>query len=226
MEQDRAAGLGEVAHHDVEFVLGADIDAAGRIEQQQDAAFGEQPFGDRDLLLVAAGESAGPGPQRALVDLDACRRQRARPGVSASLSIRPNREKRVDHRHAKRCALPLSFRNRPSVLRSSGTRPMRDIGPERIGRRADRHRLRPSTRISPCVTSRHAEAGEEKIELAHALQAGNAEDLAFVQIETASCSLLAGRKLRDTEAPARRTRHRFRAAAGRSGRSSGRRSSR
>ena len=56
MKQDRAARLGVSAHQNIEFVLGADVDAAGWIEQQQDAALGEQPFGDRDLLLIAAGK--------------------------------------------------------------------------------------------------------------------------------------------------------------------------
>ena len=71
MEQNRAARVGIGADQAIEFVLGADVDAAGGIEQQQDPAFGEQPFGDRDLLLVAAGEGADARPQRAAIDVDA-----------------------------------------------------------------------------------------------------------------------------------------------------------
>ncbi len=98
MEQDRAARFGEVAHQQIELVLGADIDAARRIEEEQDAAFGEQPLGDRDLLLVAAGEGAGAGPERARVDLDAVEDAGSTASVSASPSIRPQRGEAVDHR--------------------------------------------------------------------------------------------------------------------------------
>ena len=70
MEQNGAARVGIGADEAIELVLGADVDASGRIEQQQDAAFGEQPLGDRDLLLVAAGERADARPQGAAVDVD------------------------------------------------------------------------------------------------------------------------------------------------------------
>ena len=43
-------------------MLGADVDAAGRIEEEQDAALGEEPLGQRDLLLIAAREGADAGP--------------------------------------------------------------------------------------------------------------------------------------------------------------------
>ena len=52
-------------------MLGPDVDAAGRVEQEQDAAFGEEPFGKGDLLLVAAGKGPDPCPQGAVVNLDA-----------------------------------------------------------------------------------------------------------------------------------------------------------
>ena len=91
VEQDRAAELGEGAHQHIELVLGADVDAAGRIEEQQDAALGEQPFGDGDLLLVAAGEGADPRPQRAVVDLDAVEDPPAPPPSRAPCSMSPRR---------------------------------------------------------------------------------------------------------------------------------------
>ena len=70
MKQDRAAGIGIGADEAIELVLGADVDAAGRVEQQQDAALGEQPLGDRDFLLVAARERADPRPQCAPIHVD------------------------------------------------------------------------------------------------------------------------------------------------------------
>ena len=75
--------------------------------------------------------------------------------------------------------LPSSSRNRPSVLRSSGTRPMPILGADRVGGRAERHRPAVDAERSPCAELGHAEAGEEQVLLAHALQAGDAEDLAL-----------------------------------------------
>src|SRR5260370_40558384 len=70
VKQHRAANLGIGANEAVELVLRADVDAARRIEQQQDAAFGEEPLGDRNLLLIAAGEGADVCPQRSTIDFD------------------------------------------------------------------------------------------------------------------------------------------------------------
>ena len=49
----------------------------------------------------------------------------------------------------------------------------------------------------------HAEAGEKQVELAHALQAGDAEDLALAEIEAGIFQLAAGRRGRAPRAPAR-----------------------
>jgi hypothetical protein len=40
----------------IDLLLGADIDAAGRLIQDQHLGPGQQPLGDGHLLLVAAGE--------------------------------------------------------------------------------------------------------------------------------------------------------------------------
>ena len=50
---------------------------------------GEQPLGDRDLLLVAAGEGADARPERALVDLDAVEDAAPPPRVSAFVVDQP-----------------------------------------------------------------------------------------------------------------------------------------
>ena len=68
VEQDRSARVGELAHQAVELLLGADVDAAGRIVEQDDARVGHQPLGDDDLLLVAAGQ--GRDRLVGLADLD------------------------------------------------------------------------------------------------------------------------------------------------------------
>ena len=41
----------------VNVLLGADIDADGRLVDDQDVALRGQPFGDADLLLVAAAQA-------------------------------------------------------------------------------------------------------------------------------------------------------------------------
>ena len=49
---------GEVAQDAVDVGLGADIDAARRLVDDQDARLARQPFGEQHLLLVAAGQVA------------------------------------------------------------------------------------------------------------------------------------------------------------------------
>ena len=55
-DHDGVAGGGEAADQGVDLRAGADIDAAGRLIQQQHPGAVHQPAGEQDLLLVAAGE--------------------------------------------------------------------------------------------------------------------------------------------------------------------------
>jgi hypothetical protein len=41
----------------VDFLLGAHVDATGRFGEEQDLRLLRQPFGDSDLLLIAAAET-------------------------------------------------------------------------------------------------------------------------------------------------------------------------
>ena len=50
---------GEVVEKPVDLALGADVDAARRLVEDQDVGVAREPLGDDDLLLVAAGEVAG-----------------------------------------------------------------------------------------------------------------------------------------------------------------------
>ena len=52
--EDGDAGIGQRAHQLVDLVLGADIDAPGRLVEDHAARLHRQPFGQHDLLLVAA----------------------------------------------------------------------------------------------------------------------------------------------------------------------------
>ena len=51
--------VGQLVDDAIDLVFGADVDAAGRLVQDQDFRIGEQPFRQHDLLLVAAGQMAG-----------------------------------------------------------------------------------------------------------------------------------------------------------------------
>ena len=53
---DRQAGRGELAEQRVDVLLGADVDAARRVVEQEHLRVGGQGAGDDDLLLVTAGQ--------------------------------------------------------------------------------------------------------------------------------------------------------------------------
>ena len=53
---DRLALGRELVEQAVDLLLGADVDAARGLVEDQDVAVLDEPLGDDDLLLVAAGE--------------------------------------------------------------------------------------------------------------------------------------------------------------------------
>ena len=58
-DHDDGQALGdELGHEAVHGGLGADVDALGRLVEDDDLRLRRQPFGDDDLLLVAAGQRA------------------------------------------------------------------------------------------------------------------------------------------------------------------------
>ncbi len=69
VEQDRRAGLGQVAEQDVDLLLGPDVDASRRVEAQHRAHPAGDPTRDRDLLLVAAGQAPNLAA-RSRIDLE------------------------------------------------------------------------------------------------------------------------------------------------------------
>ena len=58
-DDDGFAGVGERVDDLVDLVLRADVDAAGRLVEDENVRLGEQPLAEDDLLLVAAGELPG-----------------------------------------------------------------------------------------------------------------------------------------------------------------------
>ena len=57
-KQDGQALIGDLAHERIDLLLGADVDAARRIEAEQGLEPGRDPAGDDDLLHVAAAEAS------------------------------------------------------------------------------------------------------------------------------------------------------------------------
>ena len=56
-DEDAGAGVGESREDGVDLVLGGDVDAAGRLVDDEDFRIGLQPPREQRLLLVAARES-------------------------------------------------------------------------------------------------------------------------------------------------------------------------
>ena len=123
IEQDRRALIGELAHEPVELLLGADVDAARRIVEQDDARFGHQPFGDHDLLLISARQGRNGVGLRADLDLKALDvRLRLRPPPCRASMNGPN-DKAPSEAIVRLSATDIGSIS-PSVLRSSGTSAM------------------------------------------------------------------------------------------------------
>ena len=55
-QDDRQAFPGQRANELIDLLLGADVQASGRVIENKDPRLCVQPFGQNDLLLVAAGE--------------------------------------------------------------------------------------------------------------------------------------------------------------------------
>ncbi len=54
--EDGQAAPGQLAHEPVDLRLGSDVDALGRLVEDQHGRLGRQPAGQGHLLLVPAGE--------------------------------------------------------------------------------------------------------------------------------------------------------------------------
>ena len=128
-------------------MLGADIDAARRIEEQQDAAFRQQPFGDGDLLLVAAGKRRHRASTARVGRPRRGRSTDATAAFSRSPSIRPKRHEAVDDRQGS-IVLARKLEEQRLGLAVLGNEADADIGPHRVDGRAMTTGL-PSTRSVP-----------------------------------------------------------------------------
>ena len=81
--------VGQLVDDRVDLVLGADIDAARRLVEDQHLGVGEQPLRQHHLLLVAAGEVAGHLVDARRADVASACGSRWRPCSSRMSSITP-----------------------------------------------------------------------------------------------------------------------------------------
>ena len=86
-DDDGDAVVGEPTDEGVDLGAGADVDAAGGLVEQQDAAAAQQPPGEHDLLLVAAGEGADLAGDAGRTQLEARGELLRRAAFSAPRSI-------------------------------------------------------------------------------------------------------------------------------------------
>ena len=180
-DQHAAAALGEVADQRVDLRLGGDVDALRRLVEQQHADLARQPFGEDDLLLVAAGQRAGRQRRIARPDVErfhqfATPRRRRRHGRAVR---RACRRSRLGSRMLSRTE---RFITRPS-RRSPGTMPM----PERWRRSARRSPGPAITRTLRCGVE--AEQPPQHAAGAAAEQAGEPDDLSGAQADRVRPSL-------------------------------------
>ena len=177
--QQHAAAVGaHFAYHLVDALLGADVDAARGVVEQNDVRAAAAPFGDHHLLLVAAGKLARIGVHRRRLDRQARHplrggglfgrhAQHARPAVIAQL-----RQGHVfAYRHAVDDALDLAFAR--DITHAAGHRPGRALALDRLP-------LEPQAAGGRLF---QAEQGAQDGFAAAALHAHQAEHLAAVQTQ-------------------------------------------
>ena len=118
--QERHAARGEIAQDAVDVRLGADVDAARRLIDDEDARVARQPLGEQHLLLVAARQIAHLAldvrrGDAQLVDIALADLRASRPSTAGPSACRRGRLA------ATTLAVIVKSMNRPLSLRSSGS---------------------------------------------------------------------------------------------------------
>ena len=180
--QDGDAGGGQLLDQPVDLELGADVDAAGRLVQDQDARLARQPAGEHDLLLVAAGELAHLLLDAGRADAPGGGSARTTSRLSAPRSRKPSRET-LSGTHKETLSRTLRRSSRASCLRSSGTRPM----PARMAS-AGRAQSQPPAEDADLAALQpvHAEGGPRQLGPAGTDEAAEAHDLAGPDLQRAA----------------------------------------
>ena len=170
--------LRELADQVVDAGLGADVDAARRLVEDQDLRLRLQPLGEHDLLLVAAREEAH-------LLLGAARAQLGDRRRAREIVIRPSAERRLRAGITVRTASIMLSVIDCAEREALGLAVLGDeaeAGPDRVTRRAEAHRL--AVDLDRAGADRvGAEDRARDLGPARALQAGEADDLARADLE-------------------------------------------
>ena len=147
---------GQLRDDPVDLDLGADVDPAGRLVEDQHARLGRQPLGEHDLLLVAAGQGADElvHARRADPQLLRVLARRARARSRSRTNSRGNSRGRIGRRHVRG---DREVEHEPVLVAVLGD--VGDAGGERLGRarEADGRASRGGSRRRPrgrCRTAR------------------------------------------------------------------------
>ena len=117
---DRPALGGQLADQFVDLGLGADVDAAGGLVEQEDLGLDQEPAGEDALLLVAAREAGDRNVAAGRLD----RQLLDRPGHGTALGARVDRAGPMVSSGRRRIVMfsaTVMRSKRPRVLRSSVT---------------------------------------------------------------------------------------------------------
>src|SRR5438105_2196800 len=174
------AGARDVEQYLVDVALGADVDATGRVVEEEDGRVRREPPSRDDLLLVAAGEgrdqaaaAAHDDLQAAHVVAEAALAARREDDAGPAIAVLRRQGEVVEDRAR------LEDRLRPPVARH-----VDDLVPHRVARGADR-RLLPVRPADDLAFFRRDDAAEDPQEavLAVALEAREADELAGAHLD-------------------------------------------
>jgi hypothetical protein len=179
-QQDRDPPRDPSAHQLVDVRLRPDVDASGRLVQEQHARLREQAPRQVRLLLVAAGELPDRRGERGRVEAEVPRQLRDRlllpPAPHPPRAVREPRQAREADivRHAE-------VRREAGALAIAGEE--QQAAGDRLARRAQRERPAAKRRAARGPASERAEQRVQHLAGAGALEPGEAEDLAASQRE-------------------------------------------
>ena len=194
VEEHRLALGGELAQQAVDLLLGAHVDAAGRVEAEDGAGVGGDPAGDGHLLLVAAGEALhlGLGAGVDLQPLDGAADGRR---LAAAVDRPPAAEPGAERQGDVLADRALHQQALAAVAGNEG-----DAGADRVGGVGELPSGAVDLDAAARGTDRAGERGEELV-LALALERDDADDLAVAEVEGDVVELGA-----DREVPRRKAR--------------------
>src|SRR6266403_3968569 len=176
---DGFALLGAVVEEPVDLALGAYVDAAGGLVEDEHLGVGGEPLADHHFLLVAAGQVADPlveagraDPERAHESVTILLRPRGAYPAQRAQDAPPGGQDQVGlDVHPQRQAIALA------VFRQVG-----DASPDRVGRAPDPNPL-PSDEDLAGLEGVRAEDGPGHFGAAGADQPGESQDLAAPELE-------------------------------------------